>query len=193
VFLDREIPIMQSRKRLARRAAVLLVVLGSIVATTSAAWAHVTVRPRAAEKGSFDILTFSVPNESDTASTTRLEVTIPTDRPIANVSIQPKPGWSYTVERSPLEEPVGETTEVISKITWSGSEIKPGEFDLFSISVGPLPTKGKELLFPALQVYSDGTEVNWNERQAPGGEEPEHPAPVLKLTKPPKSSGGGGH
>ena len=65
---------------MARRVGVLALVVGSVVAMASAAGAHVTVRPGSAEKGSFDILNFSVPNESDTASTTSIEVSIPTDR-----------------------------------------------------------------------------------------------------------------
>ena len=186
---------MRYSKRLVRRVGVLALVIGSVLAMASAAWAHVTVRPGSAEKGSFEILNFSVPNESDTASTTSIEVSIPTDRPIAFVSIQPKPGWTYAVERTTLPKPVkgenGDITEAVSKITWSGGEIKPGEFDLFTISAGPLPTKGKQIYFSVLQKYSDGEEANWNEKPAPGSdEEPEHPAPVLKLTNPPKGSSG---
>jgi uncharacterized protein YcnI len=178
---------MHRSKRWIGRLGVVAVLVAVVVAVAAPAWAHVTIRPKSAERGSFDILSFSVPNESDTASTTQLEVTFPTDRPIAFVSIQPKPGWTYTVEKTTLPKPVkaegGEITEAVSKITWSGGEIKPGEFDLFTVSAGPLPTKGKQLLFPAAQTYSDGEVVNWNEATPPGGEEPEHPAPVLKLTK----------
>lgn len=34
---------------------------------------------------------------------------------------------------------------------------------------------------PAVQTYSDGKVVSWNEKAAEGQPEPEHPAPVLKL------------
>jgi uncharacterized protein len=184
---------MHRTMRYTRRAVPLALMVATVVALATTAWGHVTVRPGSAERGAFEILNFSVPNESDTASTVGLEVTFPTETPIPSVRVQPKPGWTYSVERTQLPEPIdlhgSELTEVVSKISWTGGEIKPGEFDLFAISVGPLPEKGKELLFPALQIYSDGTEVNWNEKTPPSGEEPEHPAPVLKLTKPK----GGGH
>ncbi len=48
---------------------------------------------------------------------------------------------------------------------------------------GPLPTNTKQLVFKAIQTYSDGTTVNWIQRTVKGAPEPDHPAPVLKLTK----------
>ena len=59
----------------------------------------------------------------------------------------------------------------------------PGEFDLFTISAGPLPTNTGKLTFKAIQTYSDGTIVNWIQATVKGAPEPEHPAPVLTLTK----------
>jgi hypothetical protein len=46
-----------------------------------------------------------------------------------------------------------------------------------------------QIIFKALQTYSDGDIVRWIDEPAPGVE-PDHPAPVLKLTK---GSGGDGH
>jgi Domain of unkown function (DUF1775) len=43
--------------------------------------------------------------------------------------------------------------------------------------------------FKALQTYSDGDVVQKIEPTMKGGAEPEHPAPVLKLTKARKSHG----
>jgi Domain of unkown function (DUF1775) len=43
--------------------------------------------------------------------------------------------------------------------------------------------------FKALQTYSDGDVVQWIEPTVKGGAEPEHPPPVLKLTKARKSHG----
>ena len=69
----------------------------------------------------------------------------------------------------------------MSEISWTGGEIKPGEFDEFEVSVGPLPEDADELFFPAIQIYSNGDEVAWIEKPAADGEEPELPAPELKL------------
>ena len=76
-------------------------------------------------------------------------------------------------------------TEAVSKITWTATDggLEPGEFDLFTISAGPLPTKTGKLTFKAIQTYSDGTVVSWIEPTVKGAPEPEHPAPILTLTK----------
>jgi periplasmic copper chaperone A len=58
--------------------------------------------------------------------------------------------------------------------------IKPGQFQEFPVSAGPLPATDK-LVFKALQTYSDGNVVRWIEEPGADGKEPEHPAPVLKL------------
>jgi uncharacterized protein len=168
----------------------LLMAAGVTVAVVllgpAAAWAHVTVNPKEAPKGSFTELAFRVPNEMDDADTTKLDVQIPTDHPIANVSVQPKPGWTYEVKKTKLAKPIttddGQVTEAVSEIIWSGGTIKPGEYDDFYVSAGPLPTDVDQIEFKAIQSYSNGQDVAWIEDTPPGGEEPEHPAPVLTLT-----------
>ena len=168
-----------------RALAVAALAAAALTALAVPASAHVTVKPDAVPKGSFSVFSFSVPNESSTASTVKLEVTFPTDHPIAFVSVQPVPGWTWSAEKTTLAKPIeseGESiTEAVSKITWSGGEIKPGEFQLFTVSAGPLPTDTKQVEFKAVQTYSDGTVVRWIEETPKGGEEPEFPAPVLKL------------
>jgi uncharacterized protein YcnI len=166
------------------------VVLGSIalvLVSALPAGAHIGVVPDEAPKGGFAVLSFSVPNEKDDASTVKLELQLPQNKALAFVSVQPKPGWTITVTKRTLDKPVkaegAEITEVTDTITWEGGEIGPGQFDLFLISVGPLPKKGKQLTFKAIQTYSDGDEVRWIETAAKGAPEPENPAPVLKLVK----------
>ncbi|MBM3673268.1 MAG: YcnI family protein [Actinobacteria bacterium] len=154
------------------------------------AGAHVTINPDKAEQGDFAIVSFSVPNERSDSGTVKLEVKFPEDHPIAFVSVQPKPGWTITVTRRTLDEPIGEhgdeIDEVVDTITWEGGPLNPGEFDLFSISMGPLPTDVKRLEFPAVQTYESGEEVRWIET-ASGGDEAEFPTPTLKLKAPKKN------
>jgi uncharacterized protein YcnI len=158
--------------------------LAIVVAAPTAA-AHVTVNPGEAPKGGFAKLAFRVPNERPDAGTTTVEVNLPEDQPIANVSVRPKDGWTYTVERRTLDEPIDnhgeELTEVVSKVTWTGGVIEPGEFDEFEVSVGPLPEDADQILFPTLQTYEGGEVVRWIDEPNPDGSEPEHPAPLLTL------------
>lgn len=151
--------------------------------------AHVSVNPNTATQGGYATLTFKVPTERDDANTTKLEVEFPEGQPVAGASYQPKAGWTVAVEKAPLTTPIttddGQLTERVSKITWTAdgdAAIKPGEFDTFPVSVGPLPT-ADQMVFKALQTYSTGEIVRWIDEVAAGSTaEPEHPAPVLKLT-----------
>jgi uncharacterized protein len=177
------------RHALARGALVLIVGAGTVLGLAAAASAHVTVDPSTAPAGSFAQLEFRVPTESDTASTVGLEVAFPTDHPIANISVQPKVGWTYSVTKAKLATPIktddGTVTEAITRIIWKATNggLKPGEFDTFAVSAGPLPTDVGSITLPAIQTYSDGSVVRWIEPSVTSGPEPDHPAPVLTLTK----------
>jgi uncharacterized protein YcnI len=159
----------------------------ALVLPATSAFAHVTVNPREATQGGYVKLAFRVPNERDNAGTTKLEINFPADHPFASVSVRPQPGWTYTVEKTQLATPIdshgNQISEAVSKITWTGGTIKPGEFNEFEVSAGRLPSDVDSLTFKALQTYSNGEVVRWIEEATPGGAEPERPAPVLKLTK----------
>lgn len=170
-----------------RRIAAALAVTGAVVClSATSAFAHVSVQPGEAPAGSYSQLSFRVPNETDNSDTTQVKVQVPVDHPIVSISIEPVPGWTVATKKSKLATPIksddGEITEAVSEITWSGGKIAPGEYQNFNISAGPLPANVDSLTFKAIQTYDDGTEVAWIEESKPGGDEPQHPAPVLKLT-----------
>ncbi|MFI0357123.1 YcnI family protein [Actinomadura sp. 9N407] len=173
--------------RRARRAAALASLTAvSIVGLASGAAAHVTANPRTAEQGSFTKVSFRVPNERPNAGTTKLAIEMPAGHPIEHVSVRAVPGWTVKVERAKLEAPVktdgGEITEAVSRIVWTGGEIETGRFEEFDVSMGPLPTNVDQVLFKAEQTYSNDEVVKWDQDPGDGTNEPEHPAPVLKLT-----------
>jgi uncharacterized protein len=161
-----------------------------LLALAAPASAHVTVSSPGATQGGYAVLTFRVPTESDTASTTALKVQLPTGTPFASVLVQPHPGWTFATKTtklaSPLETDDGDAiSQAVSEIDWkadsAATAIKPGEFDQFQVSAGPLP-KLSSVTFKAIQSYSDGSQVNWTDVPAPGSTaEPDHPAPALRL------------
>lgn len=160
-----------------------------------AASAHVKVAPDEASPGEYATLTFRVPTESNTASTVKVEVDLPTKTPFTSVSYQAVAGWSAKVVTEKLPKPVkipGATvTEAPTKIMWTaknGAGIEPGQFQQFVISAGKVPDTGSVLL-PATQTYSDGTVVHWDQKASASGEEPEHPAPVLYINDSPPAAG----
>ncbi len=150
------------------------------------AQAHVSVQGEA-EGGGFSVVAFRVPNERDDASTTQLRVILPKDHPIGSVQTTAMPGWKVSTVTRKLDKPIemeGEQLNtVVSRVTWTatGGGIKPGQFQDFDLSLGQLPESGT-LVFNALQTYSDGEKVNWNEVSADPSVEPEHPAPSLEIT-----------
>jgi periplasmic copper chaperone A len=169
-----------------------------VVALAAPAWAHVTISPSSAPKGSDAVLQFVVPNEQDTATTTRLLVQFPHDHPIADALIQPVAGWTAAVKMfhttTAIQTDDGPVNDAVDTVTWNtnpgNSGIPVGDFQQFGVSVG-LPGDADQLVFPAIQTYtclpgkscnaSDLT-VSWVQQIPPGGPEPDHPAPVLTLT-----------
>ncbi|MFF6808400.1 YcnI family protein [Streptomyces sp. NPDC012403] len=173
-----------------RIAAAGAVAGAAVLAVSTPCFAHVSVQPEGeAAKGGYAVVGFKVPNERDNASTTKLEITFPTDHPLASVMPQPVEGWDVEVTKSKLDKPLemhGEKiNEAVSKVTWTakGDGIEPGFFQKFPVSVGTLPEDADELVFKALQTYSNKEVVRWIEVPQKGQEEPEHPAPVLTLSE----------
>ncbi|MFD6276897.1 YcnI family protein [Streptomyces sp. NPDC060209] len=167
------------------------VAASTVLLLAGTASAHVSVQPQGeAAKGGYATVNFKVPNERDNASTVKLEVNFPTDHPLASVSPQPVAGWKIEVTKSKLAKPLEvhgkKINEAVSKVTWTadGSGIEPGFFQQFPLSVGQLPEDTDQLVFKALQTYSNKEVVRWIEEPTEGGEEPESPAPVLALTAP---------
>ncbi|KKD09571.1 YcnI family protein [Streptomyces sp. WM6386] len=175
--------------KVSRLAAVGAIAASAVVVLSSPAFAHVSVQPEGtAAKGGYAVIDFKVPNERDNASTTKLEVTFPTEHPLASAMPEPVNGWDIKVTKSKLAKPIElhgkKISEAVSKITWTadGKGIQPGFFEKFPVSVGTLPEDADELVFKAIQTYSNKEVVRWIEVEQEGQEEPENPAPVLALS-----------
>jgi uncharacterized protein YcnI len=179
-----------SGRRLLARAALVGTVLAGLLATgVGIASAHVEVSSTDASAGGFGTVVFTVPNESDTANTTRVRIQIPAKTPLASVAVEAVPGWTVTTTTENLATPLttddgDKVTSAVSVVDFAaaaGGGIPPGQFQEFKLSGGPFP-KQKSMSFSTIQTYSDGTEVAWIEPSVEGQPEPQHPAPTLTLT-----------
>lgn len=161
-----------SSRILAASAAAATLWAGSIIGVTPA-FAHVHASSPGAVRGSAAIVTFEVPNESQTGSaTTELTVTLPD---VASARTEAKPGWTARLDRDAAAGSV-------RSVTWTaaaGPGIGAEEFGLFRISV-KLPDTDT-VRFPAAQRYADGTVVRWDQTPLPDGGEPDRPVPALQL------------
>ncbi|MEW1808311.1 YcnI family protein [Pseudarthrobacter sp. NPDC080039] len=162
---------------------------GIIAAGATAASAHVTVNPDDTGANGYSHLTFNVPNESPTAKTSKLEVSLPTDTPFTSVSVKPVEGWTAQVITSALPKPVTVSGTTVTKaptsVVWTADEahqLGQNQYQSFSLSVGKLPAEGTKVTLKAAQTYTDGNVVNWDEESAEGQPEPKHPAPTFVTT-----------
>ncbi|MFD8469104.1 YcnI family protein [Streptomyces cyaneofuscatus] len=174
------------------------VAASTVLLLAGPAAAHVSVQPQGeAAKGGYATLNFKVPNERDQASTVKLEVNFPADHPLSSVTPEAVPGWKIDITKGKLDKPLEvhgrKITEAVTKVTWTadGSKIAPGYFQQFPVSVGQLPEDADQLVFKAIQTYDNKEVVRWIE-EPKGGEEPDSPAPVLKLTAATEDHHGGG-
>jgi uncharacterized protein YcnI len=188
-FSATEISAPRSSRRAVLRVASVVTAAAAITLVGAApAFAHVTPQPGTAAQGSETVIALRVPDESDTAGTIALTVTLPTDHPIASVATTPIPGWTATTTTIPLNPPVqndGQTlTKTIGSVTWTatpGNRIAPGQYLDFPVSLA-LPTGVDKVTLPTSQTYDNGEVVNWNQPPNPDGSEPDRPVPTVTLT-----------
>nr|WP_051406357.1 MULTISPECIES: YcnI family protein [Williamsia] len=139
--------------------------------------AHVTAAGDGLTQGGYGVITFRVPNESDTASTVALTVALPN---LTSARTEPLPGWTAEVKKDPATEAA---TEVTWKVADGNPGIRPGEFLQFRVSGGPLPEQ-ETVTMAATQTYSDGEVVRWDQPTVEGQPEPDKPAPTVTLGAP---------
>jgi uncharacterized protein YcnI len=169
---------------------LLATALVASLAFPALASAHVTLQPKAVPAGGFVRLDVRVPNETDNADTTKVQLRLPDG--FASASYEPNPGWSVQVRKTKLAQPIktddGLVTEQVSEIAWTGhgpeGRIPPGAFKDFGLSVQVPGKAGDKLTFKALQTYSDGNVVRWI-----GPESSDAPAPIVSVEAPAAAEG----
>jgi uncharacterized protein YcnI len=165
-----------------------ITVFAVMVAIAGPAFAHVTVDPASAPQGAEITLGFRVPNEMVNAGTVRVQIFFPSDHPILGVDPQSVPGWRDIIHTASLNPPVrtddGLLTEYVSEVDWAGGPIEPGHFQEFFVLAQSLPTGTDQVVFRALQTYSNGAVVRWIDPVSAANPDPANPTPILRLTAP---------
>ncbi|MEU7844400.1 YcnI family protein [Micromonospora sp. NPDC049114] len=146
---------------------------------TAAHAADVTTTPTEARQGDAVRLEFSVPEERAGTKTTRIEVRLPADAPVAEVYPMSVDGWAPKISSRTLDKPVtGIHSSGVSTVTTAVTWVRVGAGTSgpaqLALSMGPLP-QAERLTFEVVQTYADGTVVRW------AGADGAHPAPVLNL------------
>ena len=140
-----------------RRALVRAGVLFAVLALAPSAFAHAHLFPDEMGSGHSALLQLGVPNEEDNASTTEIQMTVPSGFDLG--SIAPVAGWTATVN--------GNT------VTWKG-KLDGEELALLPFT-GSSKNEG-DYVFKVRQTYSDGSVVDWA-----GNEDSDTPAPAIAV------------
>jgi uncharacterized protein YcnI len=157
--------------------------LGIFAATIAAgglfaaqAGAHARVSPSLTQLGTSNVYTLVVPTESETATTTEVEMTVPAGFSIG--TFEAIPG----VKREVVAEGTGDEA-TISKVTWTGLDVPSGEGAFLRFS-GRTEDAG-DFKFLVTQTYSDGKVSEWT-----GTEDSDSPAPIVSVVDSLGAAGG---
>jgi periplasmic copper chaperone A len=136
-----------------------------ILITGGVASAHIDPDPIAIQAGTSATVAFKVEHGCDGSPTTSMSFQIPEGVTDA-VGVE-KEGWTSTVTGNTLE--------------FTGGPLAADEEDTFDITFTAPATAG-EISFPIIQTCEQG-ELAWIEPIVEGAEEPERPAPIVKITE----------
>lgn len=109
-------------------------------------------------------LAFTVTTSSRTASTTKVQVLLPQETPIAEVYPLSAPDWAPALTEKQLDRPIQgvhgtQVDRVVTAITWTtmpGRALKPGKSSVLEVEAGPMPATDR-IVLGLVQTYSDGT------------------------------------
>ena len=173
-----------------RAGAVATSVAAALVLLPGTAAADVTVAASRAEAGARDVtITFRVTNDDPAVPTTRLEVFLPTVRPLLGVVPTAPTGWTARVATAPPAAPLtvdGEPVpEITTGVTWEGGTLAGTGYAVFPIDVDRLPDGAGPLRFHVIQTDARGGTVEWSDLVPYGAPAPQHPALVVPYSDTP--------
>ena len=165
------------RTTLACRAFARAVVLVATLALAPSAFAHAELFPKVVPSGDGYLLNLAIPNEKENASTTEIQLTIPSGFGLESVA--PVQGWTATVSGQKV---VNGEKQGGDSVTWKG---KLGGSALAVLPFTGVPKNNGTYVFTVRQTYSDGSVVEWS-----GSETSDTPAARIDATSAAVSSGG---
>ena len=149
-----------------RQALVAAAAAALALVLADAAFAHAIMSPPVAKAKVLQQFTLSVPTEEEGATTTTIELTVPSGFSID--SFEAEPGWKRTEQATGSGE-----TKTIQQVTWSGGKVPTDEDSVFRFN-GSM-NSSKTYTFKVRQTYSNGKVVDWT-----GSESSDTPAPTIE-------------
>ena len=149
-----------------RQALVAAAAAALALVLADAAFAHAIMSPPVAKAKVAQQFTLSVPTEEEGATTTTIELTVPSGFSID--SFEAEPGWKRAEQATGSGE-----TKTIQKVTWSGGNVPTDEDAVFRFNGSA--DSSKTYTFKVRQTYSNGKVVDWT-----GSESSDTPAPTIE-------------
>lgn len=161
-------------------------VAGGIALLAGPASAHVSPTPSEVPAGAYTNVQLLVPHGCDGSATEKVEVLVPEQ--IITASPYWIAGWTAEATTEDLAEPVddghgGELTERTAQLTWTAGEgdaLPDGQYLDFGVGFKAPDAEGETLYFKTIQTCEDGT-AEWITEWDGEGEEPDAPAPAVKI------------
>jgi hypothetical protein len=152
--------------------------------------ADVTVAASYAASGARDVtITFRVTNDDPAVPTTRLEVFLPTARPLLGVAPVAPDGWTARVgtaaPAAPLVVDGAPVSAVATSVTWESGQLQGDGYAVFPVDVDRLPDGAGPLRFRVVQTDARGGTVEWSDLVPYGAPAPQHPALVVPYSDTP--------
>lgn len=156
--------------------------------------ADVTVAASRAEPGARDVtITFRVTNPAPGVPTTRLEVFLPTVRPLLGVRPTAPGGWTARVTTAspaaPLTADGAPVGTITTAVAWEGGVLADGRYAVFPLDVDRLPDGPGPLRFRVVQTAANGATEEWSDLVPYGAPAPAHPALVVPYRVAPEARG----
>jgi uncharacterized protein YcnI len=197
---------MRRPLRTAGRRAVAVVVRVVVVAWLLAAApvllpgtaaADVSVAASRAQAGARSVLiTFRVTNADPAVPTTRLQVFLPTVRPLLGVRPTAPIGWTVRVDTAPPTTSAtldgAPVTAIATTVTWDGGTVAGADHAVFPLDVDRLPDGAGPLRFHVVQTFASGATEEWSDLVPYGAPAPAHPALEIPYGSAPGAPAGGG-
>lgn len=185
-----------STRRLAA-AAIATTTLGIGLLGVGTASAHVYTETEEVPAGGSQTIDLVVPHGCEAEATNKVEVQLPASVISASPVVQP--GWTAEVTKETLDTPVtdahgNEVTERTAQISWTardGFELPDGQIQLFGVRFTAPDEVGETLFFKTIQTCDNG-ESAWIEEWDGTGDEPDKPAPSVKVAAAEEGGHGGG-